>query len=108
MRMITAKGTSPSPDCDAAKLGRQEGQTPSDPALTPDDVTAKLGRGEGVDDGERFDGDVCDEERTRGADNPHPPLRDSWRGHAGTEDVSGRARQVRSGLHARHRAGLAR
>jgi len=44
---ITTKGTSPSPDCDTQKLGRPEGQTPADPALTPDNVTAKLGRLEG-------------------------------------------------------------
>jgi hypothetical protein len=45
--MITTKGTSPSPSRDEQKLGRPDGQTPSDPALTPDNVTAKLGRVEG-------------------------------------------------------------
>jgi hypothetical protein len=45
--MITTKGTSPSPDRDAAKLGRKEGQ-PSDPKLTPTNLEAKLGRLEGT------------------------------------------------------------
>ena len=45
--MITTKGTSPSPDRDAAKLGRKEGQ-PSDPKLTPTNLEAKLGRVEGT------------------------------------------------------------
>jgi hypothetical protein len=44
---ITSKGTSPSPSRDEQKLGGPEGQTPSDPALTPDNVAAKLGRVEG-------------------------------------------------------------
>ena len=44
--VIKSTGTSPSPDRDAAKLGRKEGQ-PSDPKLTPSNVEAKLGRAEG-------------------------------------------------------------
>jgi hypothetical protein len=36
---ITSKGTSsPSPDRDAAKLGRPEGAPPGDPKLTPDNL----------------------------------------------------------------------
>jgi len=44
---ITSKGTSPSPDRDAQKLGRPEGPPPADENLTPDNLAAKLGRVEG-------------------------------------------------------------
>lgn len=43
----TGTSPSPSPDRDAAKLGRKEEQ-PSDPKLTPSNVEAKLGRPEGA------------------------------------------------------------
>jgi hypothetical protein len=46
--VIKTTGTSPSPSRDEQKLRRPEGQTPSEPKLTPDNVTAKLGRAEGA------------------------------------------------------------